>query len=786
MEIIFILLIFLLTLCWVYLRLSLAKTRGVSEIEGLNEAVDIDRDIHGVPHIRANNKHDAWFSLGYVHAQDRIWQLELQRRVCMGALSEVFGPSMLESDKLLRSLSLVESARHCIGNFPDDELAMIEAYVNGINAWISEKNWLPLEFYFCGLRPRIWRKLDVVAWSKMMSWTLSSNWQSELLRSKMICAVGVEKTEQLMGIQNKDSSIDVEALKKHQDILEKLMVVLKKVNQHLGFSSTDLGSNNWVVSGEHTCSGKPILASDPHLGASIPSVWYLVELNAKDISLAGASLPGLPSIIVGHNQHISWGITNSYADCQDLLINTINPDDQTQYRHQDSWHTFDEIEDIIYVRGEIPVRYKRRSTINGPVISDVIDVDTDTPITLCWTALDNNDTTICAFSRLNVAKNWDEFRSALQLFVSPSQNFVYADIEGNIGYQLAGKIPIRSEGSGQVPMSVGDESLWSSFIAFEKLPFDYNPKSGFIATANNQVLDEKYPYFVSQEWAPDYRFQRILELFTSATDNQLLDIDDIKAMQLDQVSLVAKQLLPYFLQLPAISMKERQALEYLAPWSGEMSIHKVAPTIFNMWYTELIKTYLLSDIEDDDLVNDYLSGRHPIFCVKWIIELFEHTSNAEGKINDKDTLDLLLTSFHQAINMIESEIGHDMDTWQWGKIHTLHFAHSPFDRMSWLSALFSRTIPSGGDPYTVSVGSYSYAKPFLQSGHPSYRQIICLSDWKNGQYAQSVGQSGNIFSKHYDDMISTMQKGDYLPMWYGNYSIPNSKRLQLLPVQSAY
>ncbi|MBF13465.1 MAG: hypothetical protein CMF46_03775 [Legionellales bacterium] len=782
MTVVFTFITLIFFLIWLYTYLSLAKTRGVSELPGLKEGVDIHRDAHGVPHIHANHNHDLYFALGYLHAQDRIWQLELQRRVCTGALSEVFGAGMLDTDKLIRTLDFVGSSRQSVSHLSKDDLDMIDAYAQGINAWINEGNWLPIEFYCCGVKPKIWRKIDVLAWSKMMSWTLSANWQSELMRAKMLCSVGEEKTKQLMGVEDQGASLDIAKLSDNQLIIEKLLDMLKIVNSKLGYDLADLGSNNWVISGQHTKTGKPILACDPHLGATIPSVWYLAALKSKDLSLAGATLPGLPAVIIGHNDHITWGITNTYADCQDLVINSVGDDVPETYLRAGVWETFEQVEEIIMVRGEMPIRYTRRYTKDGPVVSDLVDPNGKTSVTLCWTALDGSDTTVAAFARVNSAKNWQDFRAALTLFVSPSQNFVYADIDGNIGYQFAGKVPVRSQGTGQVPSDGAKQKHWQSYIPFEELPSVYNPDDGFIATANNHVVSQDYPYFISQEWAPDYRHQRIVQQFLSMTNNgRKISLGDVKKMQLDHTSLVAQKLLPYFVQLPPSSMNVRQALEYLLPWSGVMSIHKVAPTIFNMWYRELVKLYLLSDIDDSQIVDDYLSSRYPIFCVERVLELFVSSSDETGKITNPDTLLLLKNSFDEAIDLIESLIGNDMDMWQWGKIHTLHFAHSSFDQMAWFRQMFSRTMASPGDPYTVNVGSYNYAKPFVQSGHASYRQIISLSNWNDSLYVQTVGQSGNVFSQHYDDLFIKIKHNEYIKMWFESHLIPNSKRLQLLP-----
>ncbi len=766
---------------WLYTRLSLAKTRGSVVVNGLLDVVDVFRDEKGIPHIRANHDADVFFGLGYAHAQDRMWQLELQRRVCHGSLSQVFGPSSLQTDKLIRTLAFSDSARSVINNFSDEDLLYISSYVKGINAWISERHWLPIEFYVCGVRPSIWKNIDVVMWSKMMSWTLGSNWQSELLRSKLASVLGKKRACELLG--GSDEHISEEFYQQNQVLMERLSNLAKSVNKDLSFGGVDVGSNNWVVSGSHTVTGKPILANDPHLGAMIPSAWYLANLQGDKVSVVGATLPGLPFVPIGHNDKIAWGMTNTYADCQDLLFQEVCADNPNQYICDDNPLDFKLVDEVIYVRGERPVRFTRRSTVNGPVVSDVVGSDLEKVAVMRWTALDQNDTTLVSFRKINMAHDWSSFKEGLSAFISPSQNFVYADIDGNIGYHFAGRIPIRSNGEGDVPSSIQTSKPWASYVPFDELPNQYNPSSGFIATANNDVTGKGYKYFISHEFAPDYRYKRIKQQFDELTEgDRRLTVDDVKAIQLDQVSLMAQQLQPYLIQIRGYTMRERQALEYLKPWTGEMNALKVAPTLFNVWYTELLKETILSDL-DQELREEYLGGRYPIFSVKLLLSYLAENANDDGQLSAAFIDGLLTKSFMAAIDFIESNLGQDMDTWQWGKLHQLHYAHSPFDRVSWLKVLFSRQVASGGDAYTVSVGGYSYSNAYIQYDHPSYRQIIDLSNWKGSCFMQSVGQSANVFSQHYDDLLYIQQKSGYAPMWFGSKVIPGSKRLQLVPKQ---
>ena len=498
---------------YLWLRRSLPQTTGELRAPGLAAPVRVVRDRDGVPHITAESEADALFALGFVHAQDRLWQMEFQRRIGQGRLSELFGPATLSTDRFLRTLGVYRAAQSAFEALAPDTRALLEAYAAGVNASIeASAGSLPVEFVILGAEPEPWRPEDSLVWAKMMAWDLGGNWSEELLRASLEAQFGPEAAAELMppsaaddplilpdgGLgaaaaaprdlaAQRDEGAPAAAAPGEARVYAELLAIGREL-QALGFGGEHVGSNNWVVAGSRTASGKPLLANDPHLGARIPSIWYLAHISGGSIDAVGATLPGLPGIVIGHNAHIAWGVTNTNPDVQDLFIERINQRNEVLYRGQ--WEPMTIIPERIRVKGEDDVELFVRVTRHGPLISDLID-GTGQPLAFRWTALDPEDGTLEAFLKVNRARNWDEFTAALRGYQAPMQNFVYADVEGNIGYYAPGALPVRARGDGTAPVEgwSGDYD-WVGYAPFEALPHDYNPERGYIVTANNQVVPE--------------------------------------------------------------------------------------------------------------------------------------------------------------------------------------------------------------------------------------------------------------------------------------------------------
>jgi penicillin amidase len=751
---------------WLVLSLSLPKTRGTTTITGLDGQVEIVRDAAGVPHIFASTDHDAFFAQGYVHAQDRMFQMEFQRRTGAGRLSEMLGKATLDTDKFLRTVGFYRAARSAFDALNPQSKAALEAYTAGINAWLAENQMLPLEFEILGVQPEPWTVYDSLVWSKMMMWDLGGNWDAELLRARLLPAVGAKRAAALLPGYPPNAPAILAAL---DDSTSSALLRLDDGLQsmlHLG--SINAGSNSWVVAGSRTASGKPMLANDPHLGSQIPAIWYLVELQGDKLHVTGASLPGIPGVIIGHNDNIAWGLTNLGPDVQDLFIERLNPDNPNQYEVDGKFVDLTIVEEVIRVKDvDEPLQYAARSTRHGPLISDVVG-SAGQPLALRWTALDPADTTLNAFLGAAYASTWDQFRAALKDFVAPSQNIVFADNLGNIGYFGPGRIPIRAQGDGSVPVPGWDSKYeWTGYIPFDDLPQRYNPAAGFIVTANNRVVGDDYPYFIANDWAPPYRAQRITELLLQLSgDGDKLTIDDMARIQGDQRSAQARELLPFLQAVQPELPREEQALAQLQAWDGTLAVDSVPATIYQAWFYQIGRV-LFEDELRGDLYEQFAKRKHPVYLATVLGDPRSTWCDNVLSVPREDCAAAEHEALERALDQLEELAGSNMSNWQWGQLHQTQFPHKPFSEVALLKPLFHRQIANGGDSFTVNEAGYSFNKPFLQNHLASYRQLIDLADPAADRFINTTGQSGNVLSAHYADLIARHQAVEYLPMTFG-------------------
>lgn len=755
---------------WLYLRQSLPQTTGTVEVTGLSGPITIVRDADGVPHIFATTDADAFFGQGYVHAQDRMWQLELSRRTGHGRLSEILGEPALDTDKFLRTLGVSRAVQSGWESLGPDERAALEAYAAGVNAWIEEGHTLPPEFLILGVKPEPWTVFDSLVWAKMMAWDLGDNWDKELLRTRLIQALGPERTAQILPNYPEDGINILANGQLTNGMTDALLDIDTQIQSNLQLGGLDIGSNNWVVAGSRTESGKPLLANDPHLGARIPSIWYLAEMQGDKLHAIGASFPGLPGIVIGHNERIAWGVTNLNPDVQDLYIERINPANPNQYEVDGAWQDMEIVEEPIFVKGkDEPILWAARSTRHGPLISDVSSSAT-TPVAMRWTALEPNDRTLGAFLGINYAANWDEFKEALRNYVTPSQNFVYADVDGNIGYFGPGLIPIRANGNGMVPVPGWDSQYeWTGFIPFDDLPQSYNPDSGYIVTANNRVVADDYPYFLTNDWAPPYRAERISEMIEQlSAGDQRIDVTDMATIQKDQTSTQVRDLLPYLLALSPVDERQRQAMGFLQGWDGAMGRESIAPTIYEAWYVHLGQSMFEDDLRGD-LYDRMATRQHPLFLHEVMAQQEQFAGWCDNVLSAprESCADTALEALDKALDELEERLGKDMSRWQWGKIHRTQYPHTPFSQVNFLRPFFHRSIENGGDTFTVNVAPIRIDERYDQYHVPSYRQIVDMNDLQNSLYMHTTGQSGNLLSQHYDDFIERHRDVSYLSMTFG-------------------
>ncbi|MBI5448153.1 MAG: penicillin acylase family protein [Gammaproteobacteria bacterium] len=728
-----------LTLFLSYVYLSVHNARPV---QLLNHRVTIHWDKHGVPHVLAQQEDaDAFFALGYLHAHDRFWQMEFQRRIASGTLSEIFGEKTLEKDKFLRTFGFYRATQQSWSYLDSRTKYIVQRYTDGVNAFLTTQS-LPLEFKLLRYQPKPWTVIDSLCWEKMMAFDLQNQWSTKIQNYQLLQALGEQHYRELVLPYPQQaptvlSSADLAqahllTLPKNtppQYVLTNLPLIneaAEKLKLDLGLHSfAGKGSNAWVVSGKRTTSGKPLLANDPHLSLQAPAVWYLVELQGPSLHIQGASIPGLPSILIGHNDHIAWGVTNINPDTQDLYIEP--PSTALSVRHE-----------IIKIKHKPDLDFPVFESAHGPIISQIVPSLAHLPhIALKWTAFLPNDTTVQSLIEINYAKNWQDFTGALQHFIVPSQNFVYADTEGNIGYSASGLIPVRIGWNGEFPVMADSQHEWAGFIPFDQLPQVYNPPENQIVTANNALTPPEYPYQITFRWAePSLRAERILQLLQA---HSLLNINLFAHIQNDTYSSLWALLRPVLLATHPLDKESERVLSRLRTWQGNTDTQEVAATLFAAWYQRL--TTLPSS-----KVPFLQQWNEPVFILQQL--------QNNGYFCQPDCQAYLSHTLQ--------EVAHHTAQRPWGKIHQAHFIELGLGSVKPLAWIWNRTQATSGGLFTVNVGTYD--DQFIQTKGASYRQIIDLNDLAQSQYIQTLGQSGNPFDKHYDDLLKKWSRGEYLPM----------------------
>jgi penicillin G amidase len=755
------------------LRKSLPQTRGMLTLSALHQPVEVLRDRWGVPHIYAQNTHDLFVAQGFVHAQDRLWQMESQRRLGFGRLAELIGKRAIDTDRYMRILGLGRAAQQDVAHLSDEARTTIEAYVRGVNAFITQnRTKLPPEFMLLRHVPEHWQIVDVLVWGKVMALSLSGNWSQEVLRAQMIAQVGSARAAQYQLTARTDLPFIVPADIRYTPDLGQSALDLAQSAQPWLNESNDRGSNNWVVSGARTKSGLPLLANDPHLGLTVPSIWYEVHLNAPDYHVAGASFAGVPGVVIGHNTQIAWGVTNSMTDLQDLYMERFDLSDAAglRYEYRGQWQQAELVYETINVKGGAPVIEPVRITRHGPIITPLTKADgsrENNPLALRWTALDHS-TLVDSILALNRATDWQSFRNALRKWDVPPQNFVYADVAGNIGYQLAGNIPIRAQGDGKLPApGWNGEYEWQGFIPFEKLPMQFNPPEGCVVTANNQIVADDFVPPVRGEWSNGWRAARIRQLIQQYP---LHDNATFARIHADQRSLSGLELISIAGRLPDGDALANQARAILSGWDGELHIDSIGATIAVQLLDEL-KTAVFAPVSQTmhHVVGfgafasrpgqDYMARSLPQILAALI-------SNNNDWFDDGRTWDQILAlAWPKTLTTIRERLGDDPLKWRYGNWHTLKFNH-PLGAIPGIGKLFSRgPYPFGGNGDTVNVCGITTAPGGVTTYSTASLRIICdPSDWEQCRSIHPVGQSGHFLSQHYADFIKPWLNTEYHPM----------------------
>ncbi len=753
-----------------FVRRPWPQVSGTISVPGLSASVEVIRDEWGVPHIYAQNEHDLFFAQGYVHAQDRLWQMEVNRRLTNGRLSEVLGEQIVGFDYFFLTLGLRRVAEQSWPRLDAESQQALQTYADGVNAYIeSHRDRLPLEFTILGVDPQPWSPIDSMAWGNMMALNMGINSQIELLQANMIPKLGEERTQELFPRYDEITPTILPGQTGLYDEFKGLdMEKFALMEKWLGNPYWSWASNNWVIHGSRTESGLPILANDTHMDLPMPSAWYENGLHGGRFDCVGFTLPGVPLIVTGHNQHIAWGITNLDPDVQDLYMERLDDiENPTQYEYMGEWHDLEIIEESIPVGGrDEPDIWKIYLTRHGPIINDIFAAvpEDAPPISLSWTLYEGS-VVFRSIIRLNLATNWDEFHAALADWDTLSQNFVYADLEGNIGYQAAAKIPIRTAdhaGIMPVPGWTG-EYEWQGFVPYEELPRFLNPPAGFIATANNKVVSDDYPYRLWGEWFPGYRARRITDIL--AADAQAT-IEESQTLQGDSYSMPAQALRPYMLAVEPENDLQAKALEHLKDWDLYFETDRVGASVYETWYLFLLEE-IISDELGEDLAGLYQRNvrKHAPLMIEWMAEpdapWFDDQDTPEVETRD----DILSRSLAGAVNWLSQHFGNNPDRWQWGRIHTATFVHTPLGQsgISVIENLFnSDAIPAPGSQFTVNNERFIWPEPPFSVNHgTAMRMIVDLSDLDNMSAANSTGQSEHLFHRNREDQIPLWQNIEY-------------------------
>jgi len=835
-------------------RASFPQVSGDLRLSGLASEVEVLRNDRGIPTIYASTLDDLFFAQGFVHAQDRFWEMDVRRHITSGRLSEMFGESQVPTDTFLRTLGWRRIAEQEIDLLSERSLRILQAYADGVNAYLDDRRGaeLSLEYAVLALQnsdyqPEPWEAADSVAWLKALAWDLRGNMDDEIYRAVMSASMGVEATEELFpeypyadhrpivevgavvdGVFDQDASTNSgnspRAASRALDLVGSQQAfasvdsVVSSLEELLGPSGPGIGSNSWAVAGTKTDTGLPLLANDPHLAPSMPSLWYQSSLRCTNIDdecnydVTGWTMAGLPGVFIGHNAAVAWGFTNLGPDVTDLVLHQLDGD---TYLYDGELRPLDIRTEVIEVAGSDPVTIRIRSTPDGPIISGIdeieeydqvgrdspvpapnaIDVASDDPrsddlesdgqqtddargvaryaVALRWTALQPQPT-FDAFDALNTAQSWEDFREAARYLAVPAQNLLYADTSGRIGYQAPGRIPIRRGYDGKWPVPGWSSELgWDGYIPFESLPSVIDPPEGWIVTANQAVIGEEFPYFLTDDWSYGARSQRIVDLIESSTaGGALMTAERMRAIQMDSNNALAEFLVPRLLETPAPSGTE-DARALLAEWDYQQTADSAAAAYFNAIWSQMV-TRMFDAAADGEIVES--SGNDRFWFV--IERLWDDPTNVwwidktTPAAEDRDGL--LAIAQQAAADELRERLGGDPSAWRWGDLHQLTLTNATLGSsgIAPIEMLFNRgPFNSGGSEAAVNATGWTPAQGFEVEWVPSMRQVIDLSNFDASTWVNLTGNSGHAYNGTYADQIDEWLVGEQFPWAFSDDAV---------------
>ncbi|MDY0394122.1 penicillin acylase family protein [Virgibacillus halophilus] len=772
------------------------KPTQTFKLDGLKEPAEILVDNWGVPHIYAKSQKDVYFAQGFNAARERLWQIDLWRLRGLGKLSEVLGPEYVDQDRAARLFLYRGDMDKEWEAYGKDTQKNATAFVKGINAYVEKTkenpDLLPQEFQTLGYEPSKWKPKDVAV---IRSNGLIKSLNSEVARALTLKEHG-KKAENMRKQLEPSHKIKVPKGLNLEDIPEDVLDVYNKAKESVYFDKMDnkikteslkelneqvndesgLGSNNWVIGPEKSKTGRPILANDPHRSVTVPSLRYMAHLSAPGMDVIGAGEPALPGISIGHNQDIAFGLTIFGHDQEDLYVYKTNPNNPSEYLYKGKWETMKSDTEKIRVKGQKAEKRKLEFTRHGPVIYKDEKNNRAFAVKSAWFE-PGTAPYLGSMSYMN-AKNWDEFKEAMNKWGSPSENQIYADTKGNIGWKPGGLTPKRKNWDGVMPVPGDGKYEWDGFLNQDKLPNEYNPKRGWIATANQMNLPDDYPYEKYQigfEWTAPFRYQRIEEVLNN-TDT--FGIKDSQRLQNDFVSLPARRITNLLKGIKSKDQKVNEALKLLRDWDNNLTTNSSAGALFEVWYQKYLQKAVVASVLPEKAANDIGNG-DPVV----VLNLLEKPDQRFGKHPKKTRDKILLRSLKDAIGQTESLLGPDMAQWKWGDLHVAYLEHplSDLTDQEKQKKMNVGPIPRGGSSYTV--GATSFDKEFKQTSGASYRQVIDVGNWDNSVAINTPGQSGDPNSKHYDDLFSKWAEGKTFPLLFSRKAVEEAteKRIELVP-----
>ena len=732
---------------------------------GLDERVEVLRDTYGVPHIFATDTHDLFFAQGYVTAQDRLWQMDIYRRAAEGRLAEVLGEPGLESDRFMRTLGLGRAAQLDLGIISDQTRGFLEAYMEGVNKFLQQHGEsLPVEFTILGYRPEPWTVLDTLAISKLQLYDAAGNYTQELLRASIAARLGPEVLATLLPDASTNAVFDdarawaLVAPELSPGLAGDGPAALANV---LGGAGQGLGSNCWALAGSRTASGKPLLAGDPHLPVRNPSIWYEVALDAGDLHFIGFSIPGVPGVVIGHNDRIAWSFTYAYADTQDLFVERQDPADLRRYEFEGRMENATFTREVIKVKGRADdVVVDVAITRHGPILTPVLK-DQKAQLALRWSALDGTRT-VEAVLGMGRARNFSEFRAAAALFAGATLSACYADIDGHIGYQLVGRLPDRKSGDGRMPVPgwSGDYE-WRGLLPAEDNPFLLDPPDGVVLNANNRPVDRATDTGWGGEWDPGFRYAFLRAALNGMTG---ADVARLRSLQTDVTSLPVQRFRAAILSARAVSPLAAEAQRLVRDWDGGLGLDSAAAAIYESWLVRMCER-TFRDKLGQPLYEQYLTDGRPTFALYELIGSPSSTwfaDLASGEAGDRDSI--ASQALEDAVRDLAKRFGPATASWRWGDLHTVSFEH-PLSAAKPLDLILTiGPVRRAGDGYSPNNGAYSLLKPFAVRTHPSERQIVDLADVDASLSIIPTGQSGQPYSPHWGDQTQLWASGQYKPM----------------------